>query len=46
MTKKDLISYNISNTNDTSIVSSTRKGLQKLLYYKQANGYNKFKLFE
>ena len=46
MTEEDLITYNISNTNDVTKISDTRKGLQALLDDKQAKGYNKLKLLE
>ena len=36
MTKEGLTTYNISNTNDTTKISDTRKVLQKLLDDKQA----------
>jgi len=44
MTTQDLTTYNISNTNDTTKLVSTREGLQKLLDDKQAQGFNRLKL--
>ena len=46
MTEEDLTTYSISNTNDTTMITSTREGLQKLLDDKQAAGYNRLKLLE
>lgn len=46
MTTDDLVTYNISNTNDATKISNTREGLQKLLDDKQSEGYNKLKLLE
>ena len=46
MTEEDLATYSISNTNDTTMITSTREGLQKLLDDKQADGYNRLKLIE
>ena len=46
MTEEDLTTYGISNTNDTTMITSTREGLQKLLDDKQAAGYNRLKLLE
>lgn len=46
MTEEDLITYSISNTNDTTMITNTREGLQKLLDDKQAAGYNRLKLLE
>ena len=46
MTEEDLVTYNISNANDTTKISDTREGLQKLLDDKQLEGYNKLKLLE
>ena len=45
-TEEDLTTYGISNTNDTTMTTSTREGLQKLLDDKQAAGYNRLKLLE
>ncbi|WP_434798712.1 MucBP domain-containing protein [Terrisporobacter vanillatitrophus] len=44
MTTQDLTTYNISNTNDTTKLVSTREGLQKLLDDKQAQGFNRLRL--
>lgn len=46
MTEEDLATYNISNSNDTTMINNTREGLQKLLDDKKALGYNKLKLLE
>lgn len=46
MTEEDLTTYSISNTNDTTMITSTREGLQKLLDNKQTDGYNRLKLLE
>lgn len=46
MTDDDLVNYGISNENDTSMTTSTREGLQKLLDDKQAEGFNKLRLLE
>lgn len=46
MTNEDLKTYNISNANDTTMITNTREGLQKLLDDKKALGYNKLKLLE
>lgn len=44
MKTKDLSTYNISNDNNKSKVSSTREGLQRFLNDKQSEGYNKVTL--